>query len=137
MSRTNTPARRRTAAHREKRTVAHGFSYSKFLAQRTAAMGASKRSERTRERLRIGAVDALNQYGYHATTVEHIVAAAHLSHATFYLHFKSKPEIASDVLRGFLDDLGKWMEVALADARDEFDAANITTLVWIRAMRAN
>jgi AcrR family transcriptional regulator len=54
----------------------------------------------TRQRLIDAAVDVFDQQGYAATTVDDIVGAVGASRATFYLHFRSKMEIARELLEG-------------------------------------
>ena len=52
----------------------------------------------TRERLIDAALEVFAERGYANATVEEITTAAGASRATFYLHFKSKADIVTDVL---------------------------------------
>ncbi len=52
----------------------------------------------TRERLIDAALEVFAEKGYAATTVEDITSAAGASRATFYLHFRSKANIVTDLL---------------------------------------
>jgi AcrR family transcriptional regulator len=52
----------------------------------------------TRERLIDSALEVFAAKGYAAATVEDITTAAGASRATFYLHFKSKADIVTDLL---------------------------------------
>jgi AcrR family transcriptional regulator len=53
----------------------------------------------TRQRLLDAAKEVFDRQGYAATTVDDIVAATGASRATFYLHFRSKLEIAREFER--------------------------------------
>lgn len=55
--------------------------------------------EFTRSRLTEAAVQLFSSAGYIATTIDDITAAAGTTRATFYLHFKSKAEVALEVSR--------------------------------------
>jgi AcrR family transcriptional regulator len=56
----------------------------------------------TRERLIDAALEVFAERGYAAATVEDITTAAGASRATFYLHFKSKADIVTDLLAKLL-----------------------------------
>ncbi len=66
----------------------------------------------TRARLVEAAIDLFSDEGYSATSVADITAAAGATRATFYLHFKTKAEVALSILAdldrlyvGVFDDL--------------------------------
>lgn len=58
----------------------------------------------TRRRLVDAAVDVFSAGGYAAATIEDIATAAGASRATFYLHFKSKADIVTELLLKDLAD---------------------------------
>ena len=53
----------------------------------------------THERLLDAAVQVFLERGYADATIDDIVAAAAVGRATFYLHFKSKPEVMRDIIQ--------------------------------------
>jgi AcrR family transcriptional regulator len=68
------------------------------VAQHTSSR--TSRGERTRTRLVSAARDVLAARGYAATRVEDVVAAAGVSHGTFYTYFENKPAL----LEALIDD---------------------------------
>jgi AcrR family transcriptional regulator len=60
--------------------------------------------ELTRERLAEAAVELFSSAGYLSTTIDDITAAAGTTRATFYLHFKSKAELALELSRRLGDE---------------------------------
>ncbi|MBY8856853.1 TetR/AcrR family transcriptional regulator [Nocardia sp. CA2R105] len=79
--------------------------------------------ELTRERLAEGAVECFAAKGYVATTIDDITATAGTTRATFYLHFKSKAEVALEVLRRLGEQFdpiyAELFELAPAPRRDK------------------
>ena len=53
----------------------------------------TSRSARTRRKLLDGALDAIDDRGFHATRVDDIVRHAGVSHGAFYLYFDDKQEL--------------------------------------------
>ena len=73
----------------------------------------------TRQRLIDASIEVFDQQGYAATTIDDIVAAAGASRATFYLHFKSKLEIARELERREVEALKPlWQDLAALKPTD-------------------
>ncbi|WP_233492206.1 TetR/AcrR family transcriptional regulator [Blastococcus sp. TF02A-30] len=75
---------------------------------------------RTRRGLLDGAARAFASDGLRGTTMQAIAAAAGVSKATLYNHFRTKDEVARELLRG---ELGRLTELAAALPLDEALAA--------------
>jgi TetR/AcrR family transcriptional repressor of nem operon len=56
-----------------------------------------------REKLLEAATAILGRNGYQATSVDDILEAAHVAPSNFYYHFKSKEELAIEVLEGYFE----------------------------------
>ena len=54
---------------------------------------AASRSARTRRKLLDGALEAMDDRGFHATRVDDIVRQAGVSHGAFYLYFDDKQDL--------------------------------------------
>ncbi|MHB8507922.1 MAG: TetR/AcrR family transcriptional regulator [Candidatus Dormibacteria bacterium] len=68
---------------------------------------ATRKSERTRKRIIAAARQIFEKRGYRDTTIDHITRRARVAHGTFYLYFRGKGELLSELL---------------AQAMGEFDA---------------
>lgn len=108
------------------------------MAQRQAAAPAVRKGDRTRDRLKLAAVQALEQRGYHQLRVADICRKAKVSAAVFYLYFENKEEITAQVLAEFLDHTFRLSEApAPKSTRTLFEALYEANLGWISAVRAN
>jgi AcrR family transcriptional regulator len=106
------------------------------LGQRQRSEGAKRKGERTRDRLKIGAIQALEQRGYLRMRVSDICKRAKVSPAVFYLYFKNKREITVEVLTEFLESLFAPSR-ASESPRSLFDAIYQTNLTWVYSVRTN
>jgi len=52
----------------------------------------AEQQQETRERLLKAAIDIISSKGYQSATIDNITSYAGTGRATFYLHFRSKPE---------------------------------------------
>ena len=73
--------------------------------------GGPSRDER-RQQLLDAARVLFAERGYHETTVDDITRAADVAKGTFYLYFSEKREIYHEVIRGFLDLIKEFGELA-------------------------
>jgi AcrR family transcriptional regulator len=99
----------------------------KALQRRGRSGGASPRgriAELQRARLLAGAVLAMEELGWSATTVAHITARARVSRRTFYDLFENR----EDCLRAVLEDVA-------ARIAGEIAAANLADLAWVERIR--
>jgi len=90
----------------------------------------------TRQRLQESALRIFGDRGYTAATVEEISAEAGVARATFYLHFKSKSELALSITESVyppLADQWKKLDDLLADADGKVSAELLEpwlTSIW-------
>jgi AcrR family transcriptional regulator len=128
------PAAIRAAA--EKPPHGQGLPFAQTLLARQKADGAKRKGERTRDRLKIAAVQVLEERGYLRLRVTDICKRARVSPAAFYLYFKNKKVITVEVLTEFLGSvfvLGR----ASDTHRPLFDAIYESNLKWVASVRAN
>ncbi len=115
-----------------------GIRFEDVLAERHRRAPARRKGERTRDRLKLAAVRALEQRGYLQLRVADICRRARVSDAVFYVYFSNKGEITVEVLSEFLDHT---FEVGEAPdgkpQRSLFEALEHTNRRWISAVRAN
>ncbi|MER5992313.1 MULTISPECIES: TetR/AcrR family transcriptional regulator [Streptomyces] len=69
------------------------------MAEKTARVSRAEQKRRTRAALVYAARGLFVAQGYTATTADAVARAAHVSRATFYLHFRSKAEIVVELMR--------------------------------------
>jgi TetR/AcrR family transcriptional repressor of nem operon len=62
-----------------------------------------------REKLLDTAAALFARVGYHGTSVDAILGAAEVAPSNFYYHFRSKEELALNVLEGYIDKSRQWM----------------------------
>src|SRR5262245_2721285 len=74
------------------------------------------RGEETRARLVEAALVAFSQRGFHGTTTRDIAAAAGLSPAAVYVHYKSKQELLAEISIAGHQQVAQLVEDALAES---------------------
>lgn len=113
--------------------------YVDVLAAQQDGNADRRKGERTRDRLKLAAVHALEQRGYLQLRVTDICKKAKVSPAVFYLYFKNKEEITVEVLSEFLRRTFGLDEVPSPAKRRRalFESLVAANLLWIRAIRAN
>ncbi len=110
--------------------------YARLLRERQREPGKKRKGERTRDSLKLAAVEVLSRVGYHDLRVSDICDRAGASHAAFYLYFRHKKDITRQILTEFLDEV--FVQARSIHRRDTpFEAFYHTNLAWIRATRAN
>lgn len=113
------------------------LSYATILRRQQRAAGADKRKgERTRDRLTLAAVQALEARGYLRLRVRDICERAQTSPATFYQYFRNTEHITIEVLTGFLQSTFHTGRTA-APPRPLFEALYAANLAWVSSARAN
>lgn len=110
--------------------------FPEWVAQQQQRLdGARRKGERTRDRIRLAAVQLLDEVGYHALTVGDICARAEVTPPVMYLYFANKQALMTDVLREFLDAfLARGDNAAGSTAFESIHMANVT---WITLAREN
>lgn len=98
-----------------------------------------RKGERTRDRLRLAAVQTLEQRGYLQLRVADICKKAKVSPAVFYLYYPNKEAITVEVLSEFLRHTFRVDEVPVAPRprRALFDSLVAKNLAWIKGIRSN
>ena len=116
--------------------------YAELLAALQRHNGARRKGERARDRLRLAAVQTLEQRGYLQLRVADICKKAKVSPAVFYLYYPNKEAITVEVLSEFLrhtfglDEAPETPE-APRQRRPLFTSLVAKNLSWISALRAN
>jgi len=64
---------------------------------------AAKRGTNTRERLLEAAESAVLEKGFHATSIEELIAAVGITKSGFFYHFKDKGDLAEALLQRYID----------------------------------
>jgi len=112
------------------------FSFEAVLRQKQLSGEKKRKGERTRDSLKLGAVQALGEMGYHNLRVSDVCDRAGASHAAFYLYFKDKNDITQQVLTDFVDTIAAWGRSGQRGLT-VYESCYHTNLAWIRATRAN
>lgn len=97
---------------------------------------AKRKSDRTRERLKLAAARCLSETGYRELKVTDITEEAGSSSGTFYIYFENKIEISRVVLEEFLAHLDEILSGDTASATI-FGSLRQTNIRWLRYVRAN
>lgn len=110
--------------------------YADILERRQSSDQSRRKGERTRDRLKLAAVQLLDEVGYRDMRVADICKRAGVSAATFYLYYKNKSQITVETLTEFLETV---FGAAQADGpyASAFEAIYRTNLGWIATVRAN
>jgi AcrR family transcriptional regulator len=94
-------------------------------------------SQSQRDRLLAGALEAVSEHGYPATTVGQIVVAARISRGTFYEHFANKEECVLATYDLIVDWLGEQIAAALAGVESWQQAVRIAVGVFLARFDAD
>ncbi len=104
--------------------------------QQQQTSGALRRKgERTRDRIRLAAVQLLDEVGYRDLTVAHICARADVTPPVLYLYFDSKQALMTDVLREFLASFLAREDAAVGVTA--FEAIHNANRTWLALAREN
>ena len=117
-------------------TEARPGTYADHLRRLLTSGTFATKGDRTRHRLRVAAAQALEEGGYQGLKVADVCTLADVALGTFYVYFRDKSEIASDVVMSFIEHL---YEGAREVARGGGDYASVyrTNLFFVQAYRAN
>lgn len=111
-------------------------SFIEKLKHRLETDAPRRKGDRTRERLKLGAAQVLEQVGYHAMRIADVTNAAGTSDGSFYIYFADKKEITLNVLQEFLEDMQKG-EFNSDGPRSSFQSICEANFGWLRIVRAN
>jgi len=112
------------------------LNYGDYLEFQQRANPAKRKGKRTKLRLEVAAVRALETKGFHDMRVSDVCELANVSTATFYLYFENKTEIAVAVLKEFTLHFNSTRSPEYND-KSAFAAIYNTNLAWFQLVRAN
>ena len=110
--------------------------FATTLRRRQKNSGIRRKGERTRDRLKIAALQVLEERGYLKLRVSDVCKRARVSAAAFYQYFRNKQDVTVEVLTEFLHynfRIGNGPAVE----RSFFDSLREANLMWIGSVRAN
>jgi TetR/AcrR family transcriptional repressor of nem operon len=110
--------------------------YADYLQHQIDSTPKKTKGARTKEALKLGAIQVLDEVGYHAMRVSDICDAAGVALATFYLYFVNKSDITLQVLSEYLEQ-GSRLLAARDGARSPLESIRAANLRWLQVMRAN
>ena len=110
--------------------------YADYLQQKIDNKTKSRKGERTRDQLKLGAVKMLDEMGYHAMRIADICGAAGVAAATFYIYFENKEDITRLVLAEYLEASMELMAVS-SPQRTPYKTITTTNLRWLAVVEAN
>lgn len=110
--------------------------YADYLAYMIDTAPKRTKGERTKDKLKFGAIKVLDGVGYHAMRVSDICEAAGVAAATFYLYFDNKEQVTQVVLAEYLEAAMKMMAVRPA-GKGPFEAIRASHLKWLEVTYAN
>jgi AcrR family transcriptional regulator len=128
------PARTREAAPEASTRTAVPFA--EILRRQQREAGKRRKGERTRDRLKLAAVQVLEERGFLNLRVTDICKRAKVSPAAFYLYFNNKQEVTVEVLTEFLHQTFK-LTGSEGSARPLFESIYDANLIWASSVRAN
>ena len=118
------------------REVTSFVRYSDYLAHLIETAPKRTKGERTRDKLKYGAIQVLDSVGYHAMRVSDICEAAGVAAATFYLYFENKEQVTRVVLAECLDASMKMM-AAQPQGLSAFESIRAANRKWVEVTAAN
>lgn len=89
------------------------------------------KSARTRARLMDAAVRLFARDGFEAASVNEIAKLADVANGTFYVHFRSKEEIAAAVTFGIAQGVVRQLDEAMGDVTDALERISMATRRFI------
>lgn len=110
--------------------------FAETLRRKQRESGTRRKGERTRDRLKIAALQALEDRGYLHLRVSDICRRARISAAAFYQYFRNKEQITVEVLTEFLHHNFR-ISSGPAPERSFFESLRVANLTWITSVRAN
>ncbi|RKS94265.1 TetR/AcrR family transcriptional regulator [Sphingosinicella microcystinivorans] len=108
------------------------LSFTKYLERRLQEAPPPRKSQRTRERLKIAAAQLLASRGYHEISSGAVSAEAGLAEGSFYIYFKDKVDVTRTVLDEFADNfVGPHLAASAKPAASAFEAIRNSNRLWI------
>jgi AcrR family transcriptional regulator len=131
------PAHRSAAgAPRPTRRTAAVRPFAEVLQEALDRHEDRRKGARTRDRLRVAAVQALEARGYTRLRVSDICTRAQVSPAAFYQYFANREAITVEVLSDFMRATVRPAQ-PVAPAASRFEALYAANLAWVASARVN
>lgn len=115
---------------------ATGEKYADYLAGVMEATTFPTKGDRTKFRLKYAAARALEEIGYSDLKVSDVCSHADVALGTFYVYFRDKNEIATEVVLDFVEHLYK-RAAQVGRGQGEYEAILNTNRFFIVAYQAN
>lgn len=119
-------------AHEETET---GLCFRDWLVEKQDQVKGRRKGELTRDRIRLAAVDLLNERGYRELRVSEVCERAAITPPVLYLYFSSKQALVEDILREFLDSFAH--QRTRQPSQTAFESIREGNLRWILWAKAN
>jgi AcrR family transcriptional regulator len=114
--------------------ASHDFRENLLNLQKTQVN--QRKSDRTRDRLKLAAIDALSESGYRDLKVTDVCGKAGVSSGTFYLYFENKTDVTLVLLEEFVAHLDEVLSRKTSTAT-AFEAIYHANLEWLKSIRLN
>lgn len=121
---------------RPKLAAIGGENYADYLSGVMETTAFPTKGDRTKFRLKHAAARALEEIGYSELKVSDICAHAEVALGTFYVYFRDKSEIATEVVLDFVEHLYK-RAVQVGRGQNEYEAILNTNRFFIAAYQVN
>lgn len=118
------------------RPAAAGEKFADHLAGLMQTTAFATKGDRTKFRLKKAAAQVLEEVGYNDLKVADICSSAEVALGTFYVYFKDKNEIATEVVLDFVQHLYR-QAVQVGRGQGKYEAILNTNRFFISAYQAN
>lgn len=112
------------------------YKFQTYLKNQHNKQPNRRKSDRTRDHLKLAAIDVLSNIGYRKMKVLDICQKATVSSGTFYLYFENKIDITQVILEEFIAHLDNILG-GPHTKRTPFDTIYQGNLEWLKSIRAN
>lgn len=112
-------------------------SFRQWVEDRQKSAGPRRKGERTRDRIRLAAVELLNEVGYRDMKVSDVCERAGVTTPALYMYFQNKLALTEDVLNEFVRDFMARSVGGGGGSRSAYEAMYDANLRWIASARAN
>ena len=114
------------------------LSFANHLKREAASDPYRRKGQRTRDALRLAAIEVLDEVGYHDMRLSDVCERGGVSPASFYQYFDDKREVTLSVVEEFVQFAYQRL-FAPPDSsyRDAFAAIAYSNLRWLQVNRAN
>lgn len=118
--------------------VRRGWKHDSFvevLHERLRETDGQRKGDRTKARLKVATIEALDELGYRDMKVVDICKRADVTAAVLYLYYDNKLSLVLDVLTEFLNEFFATAKTPRSNSL--FEAIRLANLRWLRLARVN